>query len=54
VQTKFRKSFTTYFLNLGGDARQIICAWVNDLRQAKLWGNDDMLFPATLVARGPG
>ena len=27
--------------------RQIIADWVNDLRQVKLWGNDDPLFPAT-------
>ena len=29
--------------------RQIVDAWVTYLRQEKLWGNDDPLFPATLV-----
>ena len=49
VQTKFGKSFTTYFLNVGSDARQIVDAWVTYMLQEKLWGNDDPLFPATLV-----
>jgi integrase/recombinase XerD len=52
VQTKFSKSFTTYFFNVGSDVRQIFDDWVNDLRQEKLWGNDDPLFPATLVELG--
>ena len=49
VDTKFSKSFTTYFFNVGDDVRQIFDAWVSFLRQEKLWGNDDPLFPATLV-----
>ena len=52
VQTKFSKSFTTYFFNVGSDVRQIFDDWVNYLRQNKLWGNDDPLFPATLVELG--
>jgi len=52
VQTKFSKSFTTYFFNVGSDVRQIVDAWVTYLRQEKLWGNDDRLFPATLVELG--
>jgi len=52
VQTKFSKSFTTYFFPVGGEARQIFDAWVNCLRQDKLWGNDDPLFHATLVELG--
>jgi integrase/recombinase XerD len=52
VQTKFSKSFTTYFFNVGSDVRQIFDDWVNYLRQVKLWGNDDPLFPATLVELG--
>ena len=52
VQTKFSKSFTTYFFNVGSDVRQIFDDWVNHLRQEKLWGNDDPLFPATLVELG--
>lgn len=52
VQTKFSKSFTTYFFNVGSDERQIFNDWVTYLRQEKLWGNDDPLFPATLVELG--
>ena len=49
VQTKFSKSFTTYFFPVSKEARLIVDAWVTYLRQEKLWGNDDPLFPATLV-----
>jgi integrase len=52
VQTKFSKSFTTYFFSVGSDVREIFDDWVNYLRQEKLWGNDDPLFPATLVELG--
>ena len=52
VQTKFSKSFTTYFFPVGGGARQIVEAWVAHLQQENLWGNDDPLFPATLVELG--
>ncbi|HYC55703.1 MAG TPA: tyrosine-type recombinase/integrase [Candidatus Binatia bacterium] len=53
VQTKFSKSFTTYFFPVGDEVRQIVEEWVQELREAKLWGNDDPLFPATAVAPGP-
>ena len=52
VQTKFSKSFTTYFFPVGSEVRLIVDAWVTYLRQEKLWGNDDPLFPATLVELG--
>ena len=52
VQTKFSKSFTTYFFPVGSEARLVVDAWVTYLRQEKLWGNDDPLFPATLVELG--
>lgn len=52
VRTKFSKSFTTYFFNVGSDVRQIFDDWVTYLRHEKLWGNDDPLFPATLVELG--
>ncbi|MBI5716622.1 MAG: tyrosine-type recombinase/integrase [Burkholderiales bacterium] len=52
VQTKFSKTFTTYFFPVGGAPREIVEAWVTYLRQEKLWGNDDPLFPATLVELG--
>ena len=52
VDTKFSKSFTTHFFPVGVEVRQVFEAWVNYLRQDKLWGNDDPLFPATLVELG--
>jgi integrase/recombinase XerD len=38
VETKFSKSFTTYFFNVGDDVRQVFDAWVTYLRHEKLWG----------------
>ncbi|HLI03796.1 MAG TPA: hypothetical protein VKU93_05950 [Terracidiphilus sp.] len=53
VKTKFSKSFTTYFFPVGEEVRQIVADWVRFLREDKLWGNDDPLFPATHIALGP-
>lgn len=47
VDTKF-----TYFVPVGGETRQIVDAWVTYLRREKLWGNDDPLFPSTLLGLG--
>jgi len=52
VRTKFSKTFATYFFPVGDEIRQIVVDWVTYLRQEKLWGNDDPLFPATRVALG--
>ena len=52
VKTKFSKTFTTYFFPVGDDVLQIVVDWVNHLRQVKLWGNDDPLFPSTHIAVG--
>lgn len=52
VNTKFSKTFTTFFFPVGKEIYQIVAEWVNYLRQEKLWGNDDPLFPATKVAVG--
>jgi integrase/recombinase XerD len=52
VATKFSKSFTTYFFPVGTELRQIVDDWVAYLRQQKLWGNDDPLFPASRVELG--
>ena len=52
VKTKFSKTFTTYFFPVAGEARGIVENWVRYLREVKLWGNDDPLFPATRVAYG--
>lgn len=52
VKTKFRKTFTTFFLPVGNEIRGIVEEWVQYLQKEKLWGNDDPLFPATRVAVG--
>jgi len=52
VRTKFSKSFTTFFFPVDPEVRQILDDWVLHLRRDLLWGNDDPLFPATMVAVG--
>jgi integrase len=52
VNTKFSKTFTTWFFPVGGDILEIVADWVAYLRQKKLWGLDDPLFPATKIALG--
>jgi integrase len=52
VKTKFSKTFTTYFFPVGEEIREIVADWMQFLREEKLWGNDDPLFPATRVALG--
>ncbi len=53
VETKFSKTFTTWFFPVDGDVLQIVVDWVDHLRREKLWGDDDPLFPATKVVVGP-
>ncbi len=53
VQTKFSKTFTTFFFPVGEEIRRILAEWVAFLREEMLWGNDDPLFPATRIALGP-
>lgn len=53
VKTKFSKTFTTWFFQVGDDVRQIVADWVDHLRRDLLWGNDDPLFPTTQVGIGP-
>lgn len=52
VNTKFSKTFTTFFFPVGDEIHQIVAAWVAYLREDKLWGNDDPLFPATHMIVG--
>jgi integrase len=54
VNTKFSKTFTTWFFPVGDDIRAIVEEWVAFLRDQKLWGGDDPLFPATGVVNGAG
>ncbi len=50
VKTKFGKTFTTYFFPVGDWVVEIVEEWVTFLREQKLWGNEDALFPSTMVA----
>ena len=52
VKTKFSKSYTTFFFPVGDDVQAIFDDWVRHLRDVRLWGNDDPLFPATRVEPG--
>jgi integrase len=52
VKTKFSKTFTTFFFPVGEEIFKIFEEWVLFLREVKLWGNDDPLFPATRVEAG--
>jgi len=42
----------TYFFPVGDEIKKIVAVWVTYLREEKLWGNDDPLFPATRIALG--
>ena len=52
VNTKFSKTFTTYFFPVEDSIRQIVYDWVRYLKEELLWGNDDPLFPKTNVVVG--
>ncbi len=52
VRTKFSKTFTTYFFPVGDEIKAILVDWVKYLRDEKLWGSDDPLFPSTLMQCG--
>lgn len=52
VKTKFSKTFSTWFFPVGGEALEIITDWVRYLREDKLWGDDDPLFPMTKMTVG--
>ena len=47
VDTKFSKTFSTFFFPVGEEILSIVTDWIGYLRNEKLWGNDDPLFPAT-------
>jgi len=53
VKTKFSKTFNTFFFPVGEEIREIVAEWVSYLRDEKLWGNDDPLFPSTRIEVGP-
>ena len=53
VNTKFSKTFTTYFFPVGDEVQKVLQDWVEHLRIKLLWGEDDPLFPSTKVEVGP-
>ncbi len=52
VNTKFSKTFTTFFFPVGDDIQQIVVDWMTFLKDELLYGNDDPLFPKTNVISG--
>src|SRR3989344_423517 len=52
VRTKYSKPFTPFFFPVGDEILRIVAEWVTYLREVKLWGTDDPLFPATRIALG--
>jgi integrase len=52
VDTKFSKSFATWFFPVGDDLMQIVAEWIAYLSKEKLWGLDDPMFPATKIVLG--
>ena len=52
VKTKFAKTFSTWFLPVGGEAKGIVTDWIAHLRKDLLWSEADPLFPATLITTG--
>jgi len=51
VNTKFSKTFTTNFLPVGNDIREIFVNWLGFLRTELHWGEDDPLFPKTKLGQ---
>jgi len=49
VRTKRAKTITTYFFPVGADVEAIVTDWIRWLRSERLFGDNDPLFPATLV-----
>lgn len=53
VRTKFRKTFSTWFFPVGGQAEAIVGDWVRYLQTEWKFGPDDPLFPSTLMGWMP-
>ena len=52
VNTKFSKSFVSFFFPVPGNANRFVSEWVTFLTEQKGWGPNDPLFPATKVGLG--
>ncbi len=51
VDTKFSKLIETFFFPVGPEIERIVIEWVRFLREVKLYGDDDPLFPRTRVTQ---
>jgi integrase len=49
VRTKFSKRIDTFFVPLGADLEAIVIEWVRYLREERLFGQNDPVFPRTAV-----
>jgi len=52
VDTKFSKTFITWFFPVGDDIVRVVAEWLDYLVGEKLFGPNDPLFPATRVEVG--
>jgi len=51
VRTKRSKRIDTFFFPVGPDMEQIAIDWIRFLREDRLYGNDDPVFPRTRVSQ---
>jgi integrase len=51
VRTKFSKQILTFFFPVGDDLKKVVFAWVRELRDDMLYGNDDPVFPRTRISQ---
>ena len=49
VKTKNSKTITSYFFPVDDEIRQIVTAWIDELKNEHLFGLDDPLFPKTVI-----
>ena len=47
VKTKFSKRIDTFFFPVGEDIKAVVVGWVKELKEQKLYGVNDPLFPKT-------
>jgi hypothetical protein len=52
LNTKFSKTFKTFFFPVGEEVFKVLEVWVAHLRGEKGWTDDDPLFPATAITVG--
>jgi integrase len=51
VRTKFSKTINTYFFPIGDDIRDIALNWIRHLKEEKLYGLNDPVFPSTKIGQ---